>query len=236
MANEIINTKVTESEWNRVKIIGASTRPNAKSAYGNGLSASDTKEMFDAPSKLLVDKHNALVDILDSVERIREENEAERAEAEEQRQINEYGAAGNRYDSGLGCVVDADGVEVDNVDAGRVGAELEREAAENERKSEEIIRINAENIRSVHELERNSAENTRVQEEMTRNGNEWTRMNNEGDRKSAEETRVENEKNRVAKDAERDGKIAKIETLVGDIDTALNSILASQESLIGGEA
>ena len=94
MANEIINTKVTESEWNRVKISGASTRPNAKSAYGNGLSASDTKEMFDAPSKLLVYKHNALVDILDRVERIREENEAERAEAEKLRAAAEAGRVG----------------------------------------------------------------------------------------------------------------------------------------------
>lgn len=140
MANEIINTKVTESEWNRVKISGASTRPNAKSAYGNGLSASDTKEMFDAPSKLLVDKHNALVDILDGVERIREGNEAERAEAEEQRRINEYGAAGYRYDSDRRCVVDEDGVEVNNDQAGRVGAELEREAAEKNRMAKDAER------------------------------------------------------------------------------------------------
>ena len=61
-------------------------------------------------------------------------------------------------------------------------------------------------------------------------------MNNEGGREFAEETRKENENRRVAKDAERDGKIAKIEALVGDVDAALDSIIALQKSFIGGEA
>ena len=158
MANKIINTKVTESEWNRVKISGASTRPNAKSAYGNGLSASDTKEMFDAPSKLLVDKHNALVDILDAVEGDREANEAERILAEEGRNTGE------------------------------------------EKRNQQYL---------TAEEERNSLYETAEQE-----------------RNSLYETAEE----------ERNERIAEIEALVGDIDMALDSILAIQESLIGGGA
>ena len=169
MANKIINTKVTESEWNRVKISGASTRPNAKSAYGNGLSASDTKEMFDAPSKLLVDKHNALVDILDAVEGDREANEAERILAEEGRNTGEE----KRNQQYL--------------------------TAEEERNS----------LYETAEQERNSLYETAEQE-----------------RNSLYETAEE----------ERNERIAEIEALVGDIDMALDSILAIQESLIGGGA
>ena len=64
----------------------------------------------------------------------RKAHEAERLTAEEQRQIAELGAVGNRYDHDLGRVVDSEGNVVDNFVAGRVGAELERKIKINEMK------------------------------------------------------------------------------------------------------
>lgn len=70
----------------------------------------------------------------------RVQNEDKRVDAENQRQINEFGAEGNRYDGGQGCVVDANGDKVKNDQAGRVGAELQRQMDEADRKSNETSR------------------------------------------------------------------------------------------------
>jgi hypothetical protein len=70
----------------------------------------------------------------------RVQNEDKRVDAERQRQINEFGAEGNRYDSDLGYVVNADGVKVENDQAGRVGAEIQRQIDENKRISNETSR------------------------------------------------------------------------------------------------
>lgn len=114
---------------------------------------------------------DARADALESAEDVRGQNEQERLEkedardeAEEQRQINEFGAVGNHYDSNRGCVVNADGDEVKNDKAGRVGAELERVKAEgsSEKKAgrvwEEYIRQKNENERNENEVARLKAE------------------------------------------------------------------------------
>ncbi len=55
------------------------------------------------------------------------------SDAEEQRQINEFGAVGNHWNKDMTAIVDVTGAEVDPKDAGRVGAELLRNQAEKER-------------------------------------------------------------------------------------------------------
>ena len=50
-----------------------------------------------------------------------------------------------------------------------------------------------------------------------------------------ENKRQEAENQRVKADAERDAQINEIGTIVGDIETALDNIIAIQESLIGGD-
>ena len=79
--NEILKAKINDYEWNKVKISSAATRPNQKSSYGSGISAQGTKEIFNAPSELIKERHNKLVEGLAYIgeeERARQSAETER--------------------------------------------------------------------------------------------------------------------------------------------------------------
>ena len=158
---------ISDEEWSKVLIGRLSSRPNAQTAYGSGgYDAKAMKAAFDAQGNLLKERHNTLVDYArdeegarataeserktaeserrtaeaarDNAEKAREKAETKRDENEVIRQINEFGAEGNRYDGGQGCVVDANGDKVENDQAGRVGAELQRQMDEANRKSNEV--------------------------------------------------------------------------------------------------
>ena len=79
-------------------------------------------------------------------------------------------------------------------------------------------------------------EEERVNNEEKRETAEQAREAAEDDRKAAENERETAEEARQAKDAVRDAKIESVQVLVGDIDSALDAIIAIQESLIGGGA
>ena len=128
-------------------------------------------------------------------ETARDTAEKARNTAEDSRVIAEIGAKGNWYDEREGCVRDAEGNIVPNENAGRVGADLERE---------------------LHSLQARVHERLREQSEEKRIENETDRRNYEGLRRRQEEERIANEEERIEKDAERDGKIAKIEGFCQD--------------------
>jgi hypothetical protein len=146
-------------------------------------------------------------DTRDYYESQRLKNEGGRTSAEEQRQINEFGALGNYYDESEG-VVNSEGEVVSNADGGRVGAEIQRRHDEADRVQKESERVNNENTRILDE-------NARIQNENAR---------------------IQNENARIRNDEIRDIKISKIEDLIGDVEKTVDGILAIQESLIGGDA
>jgi hypothetical protein len=137
-------------------------------------------------------------DTRDYYESQRLKNEGGRTSAEEQRQINEFGALGNYYDKSEDVVRNSEGGGVPNAEGGRVGAEIQRRHDEADRVQKESERVNNEN--------------TRILDENARIANENTRIN---------------------KDEIRDIKISKIEYLIGDVEKAVDGILAIQANLIG---
>lgn len=82
---EFEKLKITDSEWEPIKISNVATRPNAKTAYGSGLSAEDTKKLFDRPADLLRKRFNSLTEYAAAEEAARAEAEKERSQAEEER-------------------------------------------------------------------------------------------------------------------------------------------------------
>lgn len=63
MNTDFEKLKITEDEFAAVKIANSADRPNAMSTYGGAKkSAQDVKAMFDKAPKLLMGKHNDLVD------------------------------------------------------------------------------------------------------------------------------------------------------------------------------
>ena len=95
--------------------------------------------------------------------------------------------------------------------SGIISDELQRQYAEEERFHNELARVNAENARSEEEAERALDESTRKLEES------W--------RVEAENARVEAENARVEAEAKR-------EDIIGDMDVALDTIIAIQEALL----
>lgn len=79
---------------------------------------------------------DARADALENAEDVRVEKEDARAEAEKQRQINEFGNVGYRWNGERTAVVDENGDTVENANAGRVGAELARQDAETKRQED----------------------------------------------------------------------------------------------------
>lgn len=141
--------RISFSEFEKLKVSNYANRPNQKSAYGPGLNADQTKNIFDAQGEYLARKHELLIDNLEPMA------------------LNE----------------------------------IDRKQSENARKAAEQAREEAEE-----------------------------------DRKAAENERETAEESRQANDVVRDAKIESVQVLVGDIDSALDAIIAIQESLIGGNA
>jgi hypothetical protein len=148
--------RINFGEFKKLKVINYANRPNQKSAYGSGLNADQTKNIFDAQGEYLARKHELLIDNLEPM--------------------------------------------------------------------------------ALNEIDRKQSENARKQSENARKQSENARKEAEDDRKAAENERKTAEESRQAKDAVRDAKIESVQVLVGDIDSALDAIIAIQESLIGGGA
>ena len=83
MANKNIfsDAIIADEEFNKKRISQLTSRPNQKTAYGSGLTAEQTQKLFDAPSELLRDKHNKLIELIEPMAL----NEAERKQSEEAR-------------------------------------------------------------------------------------------------------------------------------------------------------
>ena len=134
--NVFSDAKIKDDEFNKLLIRNYSTRPNQKSAYGPGLNATQTKDIFDAAAIHIKERHNKLIEHLKAIgpaeserikaEQARVQNEEGRVGAEINRQVAELGAIGNYYDAEENAVKDAEGNVVNNTNAGRVGAEIER--------------------------------------------------------------------------------------------------------------
>lgn len=118
------NIQISDEEWNGVKVASASVRPNAKSAYGSGLNAEDTKAIFDKGPELIKERLNKLVDDTAAVEDDRTAAEKARVEAEKSRETAET----QRKYIAYAMTVDEDE---------RKANEKERKASEEERKEAE---------------------------------------------------------------------------------------------------
>jgi hypothetical protein len=127
-------------------------------------------------------------------------------------------------------------VDVEEGEAERQAQETTRQAQETTRQEAEANRqkqyINAENARNAQygasENARNAAyEREEVQRDAAYEQKEAQRQNKEAERQSNEAIRIENENT-------RNETFARLESLVGDLDVALDDIIAIQESLIEG--
>lgn len=111
---------------------------------------------FDERMTAFEDDIDARADALENAENGYNDDDGNyvpgRVQAEKQRQINEFGAVGNKWNEDRTAVVDEKGnIIEDNNLTGRVGAELEREKAEatrkqneKEREENEVARLKAE--------------------------------------------------------------------------------------------
>lgn len=107
--NFFTDLKITDNQWNQVKVAGASVRPNSKTAYGTGLTPEDTKKIFDKGPELIKDRFNLLVEYAAIEEGKRIAAEKERAEAEtarvdaeiirENREMDRMDAERTRYEN-----------------------------------------------------------------------------------------------------------------------------------------
>ena len=59
--NFFTDLKITDNQWDQVKVAGNAVRPNSKSAYGTGLTPEDTKKIFDKGPELIKNQFNKLV-------------------------------------------------------------------------------------------------------------------------------------------------------------------------------
>lgn len=113
----------------------------------------------------------------------------------------------------------------------RSAAEVSRSSAEELRKSNEQSRISEETTRSTNEATRAAAETKRANAETTRKNNEdarqnaeITRTNNELSRKTNENARVAAETHRAAEFATYEGTINELKQMVGDVESILRTI------------
>lgn len=113
----------------------------------------------------------------------------------------------------------------------RSAAEVSRSSAEELRKSNEQSRISEETTRSNNEAARAAAETKRANAETTRKNNEDTRQNaeiartnNELSRQTNENARVAAETHRAAEFATYEGTINEIKQMVGDVESILATI------------
>lgn len=101
-------------------------------------------------------------------------------------------------------------------------------SAERNRKAAESLRAEAENAREAAEQERKTAEIARDNAETTRISNETARDEAETIRDQAEQARDAAEQGRVNAENER-------QKVFGDLNAALDGIIAIQEELMGGD-
>lgn len=113
----------------------------------------------------------------------------------------------------------------------RSAAEVSRSSAEELRKSNEQSRISEETTRSNNEAARAAAETKRANAETTRKNNEdarqnaeITRTNNELSRQTNENARVAAETHRAAEFATYEGTINEIKQMVGGVESVLATI------------
>ena len=113
----------------------------------------------------------------------------------------------------------------------RSAAEVSRSSAEELRKSNEQSRISEETTRSNNEAARIAAETKRANAETTRKNNEdarqnaeITRNNNELVRQTNEDARVAAETHRASEFATYEGTINEIRQMVGDVESVLRTI------------
>ena len=113
----------------------------------------------------------------------------------------------------------------------RSAAEVSRSSAEELRKSNEQSRVSEETTRNNNEAARAAAETKRANAETTRKNNEdarqnaeITRTNNELSRKANENARVAAETHRAAEFATYEGTINEIRQMVGDVESVLITI------------
>lgn len=130
---------------------------------------------------------------------------------EETRQTAEFGE-GCSYNEEQGCVVDENKNPVDNSKAGRVGAELDRVEAEKERQEAELGAVG-----NYFDSEKGYVVDI-----------------NENRVKNADAGRVGAELERKAEEEKRQAGYTEMKSLIGDIDSAVDAILAIQLKLIGG--
>ena len=169
---DIEELKISDEDVDGVKISKLPNRPNSVSAFGGtALSAKDLKEKYDAPTQMIKDKFNALVDEINKIE-------------------------------------------------GPASAEQNRRAAES-------LRAEAEESRIAEEAKRAEDEAARLGAEEDRKASETERVENESSRELAEQQRAQAEDERIANELAR-------QAVMGDLDAALDGIIAIQEKLMGG--
>ena len=236
--NDFDKAQINDTEWKRMLISNAANRPNAKTSYGPGKTAAQTKEIFDVPLNELKNKHNLLL-------KYAKEEEAARAAAEVERQTYE-----NNRNTQEKLRRQAEGSTNPQSEyyGGRALAEQERATAEKKRDDAEKKRDDAENTR------KETFTTNEQQREDTFTGNELARQNtfvaNENVRKrdfnnaeterqrvfeNAEAIRHGNENERVLSEIERNAKIFELEIMVGEISAAVDAILDLRDTFIGGE-
>ena len=110
----------------------------------------------------------------------------------------------------------------------REANETKRKNSEKERERMEDVRVQAETLRTGAEALRADAETLRAQGEKARADAENVRAADESIRNNFELERQANENERKKNEVER-------QKVLGDVETALDAILAIQRALIGGE-
>lgn len=228
----------------RIDVVESNEKTRQTAEFGEGC-------RYDEAQGCVVDENNNPVD---NSKAGRVGAELDRVKAEKERQEAEFGADGYKWNDEGTAIIDKDGIPVANIYAGRVGAELDRQIAETARNA-------AEN--GQYDEEGNLLSAGRVQNETDRINNETDRITNETDRITNEEQRriheygetgvkydpaqncvldaynnpVDNSvAGRVGAELERQKGYKEMKSLIGNIDSALDSIIAMQNSLIGGNA
>lgn len=119
---------------------------------------------------------------------------------------------------------EADEQRRSTAEVGRSSAEELRKSNEQSRISEETTRSNNEAARIAAETKRANAESTRKNNEDARQNAEIARTNNESIRQTNENSRVAAETHRAAEFATYEGTINEIKQMVGDVESVLRTI------------
>ena len=139
--NFFTDLKITDNQWNQVKVEGNAVRPNSKSAYGTGLTPEDTKKIFDKGPELIKERFNQLVGYAFDEEGKRIAAEKSRAAAEIKRANAETTREGAESQRLL-------------AEEARIANELKRQIEEDKRHDAELYRVGNENARLEAEARR----------------------------------------------------------------------------------